>query len=92
MSKLDASHLQIPICFTDGADYYTLGNHLWAGAKYRWEQASFETRRKVYRRVLKHFATSDEDLPSLEAINDFMWFECDDLFAEDYQTAEETEG
>lgn len=91
MSKLDASDLQIQICFTDDADYYSLGNHLWSGAKYRWDQASFETRRKVYRRVLKHFATSDEDLPSLEAINDFIWFECDDLFAED-QTAEESEG
>lgn len=92
MSKLDASDLQTPICFTYDADYYTLGNHLWAGTKYRWDQASPETRRKVYRRVLEHFAPSDEDLPSLEAINGFIWFECDDLFDEDYQTAEESEG
>lgn len=92
MSKLDARDLQIQICFTDTADYYSLGNHLWAGAKDRWDQASFQTRRKVYRRVLKRFATSDEDLPSLEGINDFIWLECHDLFAEDYQTAEESEG
>lgn len=91
MSKLDASHLQIQICFTDCADYYSLGNHLWSGAKDRWDRASIETRREVYRRVLKHFATSDEDLPSLEAINDFIWFECDDLFGDAYQTAEESE-
>lgn len=31
MSKLDASHLQTPICFTADADYYSLGDHLWAG-------------------------------------------------------------
>lgn len=74
MSKLDASHLQIQICFTADADYYSLGNHLWASAKYRWDQASVETRGKAYRRVLKRFATSDEDLPSLGAINDFIWF------------------
>ena len=76
MSKLDASHLQTQICFTDGADYYSLGNHLLAGAKYRWDQASFETRWKVYRRVLKHVATSDEDLSSLEAIKALTIYDC----------------
>ena len=92
MSKLDASDLQIEIRFTVDSDYYGLGNHLWGGAKYLWDRAWFETRRKVYRRVLKHFATSDEDLPSLIAINDFIWFKCDDLFNEAYQTEEESEG
>lgn len=92
MSKLDASHLRTQICFTADADYYSLGNHLWDGAKNRWDQASFDTRQKVYGRVLKHFATSDEDLPSLEAINYFIWFDCDDLFTQAYQTAEESEG
>ena len=92
MSKLDAGYLQIQICFTVDADYYSLGNHLWDGAKYRWDKASVETRRKVYRRVLEHFAPSGEYLPSLEAINNFIWFECDDLFDDAYETAEESEG
>ncbi len=57
----------------------------WAGAKDRMDDATDEQREEVFERIAE-FCEHAEDA-SEGAINDLVWFECDDIFF-----PEETEG
>ena len=70
--------------FIDDAQIYSLGEHLWCGAKERWDEADWETREAVFDRVCEyavcHEECNDGKHLTLTQINDLIWFECDDLF------------
>lgn len=57
---------------------YWLFHNLWAGAKQRWDDGSDEQRLQVVDRILEYF----EDASDVE-INDFVWFDCDDIWFPD---------
>lgn len=82
MSETGYSWWETPICFKDTLDYYSLENHLWSGAKDRWQEADDETKEQVYHRLIDYFGeiNNADSVPDITTINDFIWFECDDLF------------
>ena len=59
-----------------------LPNFFWSGARDRWVNATENQREKVWDLILDVFG-GDDQIPSETDINDFVWFECDDVFDED---------
>lgn len=55
---------------------------LWSGAAARWANATDEQRERVWETLIDLFANRDA-LPDMTAINDFIWFECDDLLEDE---------
>lgn len=62
-------------------DVDDLGNHLWSGAKDRWDDATDEQRERVFSMMEDIFW--DEDEIDDGKVNDFIWFDCDDIFFEE---------
>lgn len=58
---------------------------LWGGAADRWVNATDEQRERAWDLVTDIFENEDE-IPDMTAVNDFIWFECDDIF---YDSEEE---
>lgn len=50
---------------------------LWGGAKDRWDNATDEQQYSVWSLINDVFFDS---VPDLTKLNDFIWFECDDIF------------
>lgn len=65
-----------------------LENECWSGAKDRISSASEEQIEEVASRLQELFC--DEYITET-SINDFVWFECDDIFEEDEEDEEESE-
>ena len=65
------------IRITKPLDISDLSNELWAGAKELWAYADEDTRRAVWQRIESRFG---DGLTELTEINDFVRFDCDDLF------------
>lgn len=55
-----------------------LGNHLWSGAKDRWDSATQDKRIAVAELILDIY--EDDAFVDQTEINDFVWFECDFIF------------
>lgn len=61
----------------------------WGGAEARWNDASKEQKSEIYERILDWIETESilngySWIPSEMEINDFVWFDCDDiLFSEE---------
>lgn len=58
-------------------DISDLSQELWAGAKELWADADEETRRAVWQRIEARFG---DGINELTEVNDFVRFDCDDLF------------
>ncbi len=55
--------------------------HLWDGAKERWLDATDEQRQHVWDRISYYW--DELNPPTMTEINDFIWFDCDDIFFPD---------
>ena len=62
-----------------------LDNMLWSGAKDHWNHATDSQRETVWCRLLDIFVLNEVDgrIPTKTEINDFIWFDCDDIFDDD---------
>ena len=65
------------ITYTKTADIETF--EFWAGAKSRMDDATDEQREQVRERI-EEWAECMAEPPSDTDINDWVWFECDDIF------------
>ena len=63
---------------------------LWSGAADRWANATDEQRERVWETLVYFFANRDA-LPDMTTINDFVWFECDDIFNDNEEDSDEDE-
>lgn len=61
---------------------------LWSGAADRWANATDDQRERVWDAIIDIFCDNADEYPSMTEINDFIWFECDDIF---YDSDEEEE-
>ena len=61
----------------------------WSGAKDRMDDATEEQRRQVEERINDVFALGE--MPTDDDINDFVWFECDDIFYPEEEDEEDEE-
>lgn len=54
----------------------------WSGAEDRMNDATEEQKEQVYERLEEWFDALliDGEIPSDTDVNDFVWFECDDIF------------
>ena len=66
-------------------DFNDLDNFFWSGAKDRWDDATDDQKERVWDRVWEVFVINEVDgsLPTETEVNDFVWFECDDIFNEE---------
>lgn len=51
---------------------------LWSGARKNWVDATEDQRKQVWDMVQDVFM--DGDIPTMTEVNDFVWFDCDDIF------------
>lgn len=58
----------------------------WSGAKTRMDNATEDQINRVEERLEECFSG---DMPTDGQINDFVWFECDDIFFEDEEENDE---
>lgn len=58
-------------------DFYDLDSFFWSGAKDRWNDATDDQKELVWDRIQDIFMG---EIPTETEINDFVWFECDDIF------------
>ena len=58
-------------------NYWELDDLLWSGAYDRWKDATAEQKKEVF--ALLEDIMCEDDM-TLTAINDFIWFECDNIF------------
>lgn len=58
--------------------YSDLDNLLWSGARDKWSSATDEVKEAIWA-LLESYGK----FHSLTEINDFIWFECDDIFYTD---------
>lgn len=73
-------------------DVDNLGEHLWSGARDRWNDADDDTREAVFERILDWFDNlDDEDEIEITKINDAIWFDCADLFFPEEDEEEDDE-
>ena len=63
-------------------EFEDLSDLLWSGAKERWDNATDNQRIEVWNIVEDVFSPNnyDGELPDMTTINDFIWFECDNVF------------
>lgn len=61
----------------------------WSGAKDRMDDATPEQRRLIDERIRDVFALGE--MPTDDAINDLVWFECDDIFFPEENEEDEEE-
>ena len=63
-------------------DINDLDHMLWSGAKQRWDNATDDQKERVWGLLLDSIEASMDDVPTKTEVNDFIWFECDDIFDE----------
>lgn len=66
-------------------DIKDLDNMLWSGAKQRWDDATDDQKERVWDSLMESVNVqmdSTGDIPTKTEVNDFIWFECDDIFNE----------
>lgn len=54
-----------------------LDDFFWSGARDRWIDATDDQRERVWDLIQDIFT---DEIPSETEVNDFVWFECDDIF------------
>ncbi len=62
-----------------------LDHMLWSGAKQRWDNATDDQKERVWDILMESVNVqmdSTGDIPTKTEVNDFIWFECDDIFDE----------
>ena len=62
-----------------GLDFDDLDSFFWSGARDRWNDATDDQKERVWDLIKEVFA---EEVPTETEVNDFVWFECDDIFNE----------
>jgi hypothetical protein len=70
-------------------DINDLDRLLWSGAADRWENATDEQRERVWEAIVDIFCDNADEYPDMTTINDFVWFECDDIFNDDEEEDDE---
>ena len=60
-------------------EIYDLDNMLWSGAKERWDNAT-DSQKAIVWDILEDLFSGPAKLPDMTDVNDFIWFECDDIF------------
>lgn len=60
-------------------DFDDLDRFFWSGARDRWNDATDDQKERVWDLIQEVFA---EEVPTETEVNDFVWFECDDIFNE----------
>lgn len=58
-------------------DIRDLDELLWGEAKKKWLSADEEQQEEIWEIINEAF---DGDIASITDVNDFIWFECDDIF------------
>ena len=61
-------------------DINDLDRLLWSGAADKWAHATDEQRVRVWDAIVDIFCDNADEYPDMTTINDFIWFECDDIF------------
>lgn len=63
-------------------DFEDMGGFLWSGAQRKWNNATEDQRKEVWDRLEEEarFKESSGDLMTETTVNDFVWFDCDDIF------------
>ena len=69
-------------------DIHDLDNMLWGGARDRWDDATEDQKERVWDILMDSVS---EEVPSKTEVNDFIWFECDDIFNEEDEDEEADE-
>ncbi len=72
-------------------DINDLDHMLWSGAKQRWDDATDDQKERVWDSLMDSVNAqmdSTGDIPTKTEVNDFIWFECDDIFNEDDEVDE----
>ena len=60
-------------------DFDDLDRFFWSGAKDRWDDATDDQKERVWDLIQEVFM---DEIPTETEVNDFVWFECDDIFNE----------
>ena len=63
-----------------------LYNMLWGGAKSKWDSATDKQRAYVWSLLIDIFQYNEDKIPDITTINDFIWFDCEDIFDENEDT------
>ena len=61
-------------------DFSDLDDFFWSGARDRWVNATEDQKMRVWDFIQEIFS---DRVPTDTEVNDFVWFECDDIFDED---------
>lgn len=61
----------------------------WSGAADRMNNATEEQVARVEERLKECFFYDDSEIPTETQINDFVWFECDDIFFPETETEDD---
>ncbi len=69
-------------------DFDDLDSFFWSGARDRWNDATDDQKERVWDLIQEVFA---EEIPTETEVNDFVWFECDDIFNEKDEDEEKDE-
>ena len=69
-------------------DFDDLDRFFWSGARDRWNNATDDQKKRVWYLIQEVFA---EEVPTETEVNDFVWFECDDIFNEKDEEEDEEE-
>lgn len=65
-----------------------LDRFFWSGARDRWNDATDDQKERVWDLIQEVFA---DEIPTETEVNDFVWFECDDIFNEKDEDEEKDE-
>lgn len=69
-------------------DFDDLDRFFWSGARDRWNDATEDQKERVWDLIQEVFA---DEIPTETEVNDFVWFECDDIFNEKDEDDEKDE-
>jgi len=61
-------------------DISDLDRLLWSRAADKWANATDEQRLLIWDAIVDIFCDNADEYPDMTTINDFVWFECDDIF------------
>lgn len=60
--------------------FHEIGNRLWGGAKDRWDNATDEQREMALDGIESLFEITEDNPISITALNDMLWFSCDNIW------------
>jgi len=61
-------------------DFNDLDDFFWSGARDRWNDATDDQKERVWDLIQDVFM---DEIPTETEVNDFVWFDCDDIFNEE---------